>query len=95
MCIFIGTGKTNVLVAAIEEILRDEHKENVVLVCANSNAACNELFERLMKVLDYFEILRLYTTSYNPKQVDPQYLKCSNYDRRVNAFTMPDLRYFY
>lgn len=51
MCfIKLGTGKTKVIVAAIEEIVRNKATENFVLVCASSNAACDEIFERLMEV---------------------------------------------
>lgn len=90
-----GTGKTRVLVASIEEIIRDDRNENYVLVCSNSNAACDELFSRLLNIFDYNEIYRLYTTSHDPKKVKPEILKCSNWDSRPRTFTMPDLKFLY
>lgn len=90
-----GTGKTAVLVASIEEIIRDDRKENYVLVCSNSNAACDELFGRLLDILDYYEILRLYTTSHDPNNVEATFLKCSNWDRRDKRFVMPELKFLY
>lgn len=83
------------IVSAVEEIVRDNKKENFVLVCSNSNAACDELFGRLLDVCDFHEILRLYTVSHDPKTVDPAHLKCSNWDSRMNSFSMPDLPFLY
>lgn len=92
---FSGTGKTHVLVAAIEEIVRDKRKENYVLVCSNSNAACDELFGRLLEIFDYHEVYRLYTVSHDSKNVDTEYLKLSNWDEHAKAFTMPELWHLY
>lgn len=44
-----GTGKTRTIVAAIIQIVRSSN--NYVLVCANSNSACDEITERLLRVL--------------------------------------------
>lgn len=90
-----GTGKTRVLVAAIEEIVRHDKKKNFVLVCSNSNAACDELFGRLLDVLHYNEILRLYTVSHDPETVKTAYLNCSNWDSRMKSFSMPELKFLY
>lgn len=56
-----GTGKTRTIVAAIVEIVRTSN--NSVLVCANSNAACDEITERLVKILRTDEIFRMYAKS--------------------------------
>lgn len=80
-CIFnkihsLGTGKTRTLVAAIEEIVRSSSK--CVLVCANSNAACDEITERLLAVLKKCEIFRMYAQSYDKKKIDDGILPVCN-----------------
>lgn len=64
---FQGTGKTHTLVAAIEEIVRSSSK--CVLVCVNSNVACDEIAERLLNVLQPGEMFRMYAKSYNTKKI--------------------------
>lgn len=59
----IGTGKTRTLVAAILEIIRST--ETCVLVCCNSNAACDEITERLVDHLKKYEKLRIFAKSHN------------------------------
>lgn len=83
------------LAAAVEEIVRDEQEDNFVLICSNSNSACDELFRRLYQVLDKNEILRLYTPSYDPQKVNAEILKLSNWDSRSKSFTMPGLTFLY
>lgn len=56
-----GTGKTKTLVAAIESIVR--HTDKNILVCAQSNAACDELSNRLSKCLKREEMFRLVSKS--------------------------------
>lgn len=90
-----GTGKTRVLVAVVEELVRNDQKENFVLICSNSNSACDELFDRLFQVLDRNEILRLYTTTHDPKKVKADYLKFSNWESRAKSFTIPGLPFLY
>lgn len=62
-----GTGKTKTLVAAIEQILRKTNK--YVLVCAMTNAAADEIAERLLDIFPSNRsstgIHRLYSVSYN------------------------------
>lgn len=52
-----GTGKTKTLVAAIEQIVRTTDQN--VLVCASSNAACDEIAVRLLKVPLLFQNILL------------------------------------
>lgn len=59
-----GTGKTRTLVAAIVEIAQTT--ANCVLVCSQSNSACNEITERLAKFLETGLVLRLFAKSYSP-----------------------------
>lgn len=56
-----GTGKTKTLVAAIENIVRNTDQN--ILVCAQSNAACDELTNRLRKFLKREEMFRLVSAS--------------------------------
>lgn len=91
-----GTGKTHVLVAAIEEIVRDERERNFVLVCSSSNAACDELLGRLLLVCGHEEkILRLYAVSHERKKVEHHHIKFSNWDEGMKQFIMPELKYLY
>lgn len=76
-----GTGKTKTLVAAIEEILLEPQKLNHVLVCANSNNACDEIAERLLKVLPKEEILRLYAVSHSTKKINERLRDISNWEK--------------
>lgn len=57
-----GTGKTKTLVAAIEQIVKKTWDKNI-LVCAQSNAACDEIAERLSPILSPKEMIRLYSLS--------------------------------
>lgn len=83
-----GTGITRTLVAAIEEIVRST--SGSVLVCANSNAACDEITQRLIGVLKSHEIFRMYAKSYN---VEKSIKKCSNFFD--GQFRFPCLKFLY
>lgn len=87
----LGTGKTRTLVAAIEEITRSSN--NRILVCANSNAACDEITCRLLKVFKKGELFRMYAKSYNERNVNNKILTCSNF--RKGRFSIPCLKYLY
>lgn len=58
------------MVAAIEEIVRST--AGTVLVCANSNAACDEITDRLINVLAYGELFRMYAKTYNVRKISDQ-----------------------
>lgn len=64
-----GTGKTKTVVAAIEEIVRESQKN--ILVCAQSNAACDEIAQRLCKILTKNQMLRMYSLSYELEKLNP------------------------
>lgn len=78
LCI-LGTGKTKTLTAAIEQIVRTTNIK--VLVCAMSNAACDEIAERLLSVLSNAEVHRLYTTSYNLDNISKTIRPACNIDK--------------
>lgn len=86
-----GTGKTHTLVAAIEEIVRSSSK--CVLVCVNSNVACNEIAERLLKVLQPGEMFRLYAKSYNPGRISDQMKPICNW--LDDEYHFPSLNFLY
>lgn len=90
-----GTGKTRVIVASIEEIIRDSRKHNFVLVCSNSNTACDEILGRLLTIFGCNEIFRLYTVSHERKKVKERFIEFCNWDKETKAFIMPDLKYLY
>lgn len=86
-----GTGKTRTLVAAIEQIVRTT-KQNV-LICAMSNAACDEITERLIDVLDETEMYRFYAKSYKHERISSRIKPVSNYNQ--NGIFYPPLAFLY
>lgn len=93
--IFSGTGKTKTMVAAIQEIVRTTQK--YILVCAQSNAACDEIAIRLSQVLEDGELMRVFAKSYNKKLLDERIAKISNLreDLGEGSFIIPCLAYLY
>lgn len=86
-----GTGKTKTVVAAIEKIVRSTAKN--VLVCAQSNAAANEIAERLCKTLDKKQILRMFSQSYDHDKISSTLEPfCNLYDGELKY---PSLDYLY
>lgn len=86
-----GTGKTRTLAAAMEQIVRTT-KENII-VCAMSNAACDEITERLMKVLNEQEMYRLYAKSTKYMLHNTEMMRISNFDE--TGVFYPPLAYLY
>lgn len=86
-----GTGKTRTIVSAIEEIVRSSDK--YVLVCANSNAACDEIAIRLMYVLSANEMFRLYAKSCDYKAINPKLKSICNWFN--DEFRYPSLSFLY
>lgn len=84
-----GTGKTQTLVAAIEQIVRSTDKN--VLVCANSNAACDEIAERLIDHLTEDELFRFYTKKYKKRNLSSPMEPYSNWFR--GEFHQPSLEF--
>lgn len=68
-----GTGKTHTLIAAILRIVQTTKKN--VLVCANSNAVCDEITVRLIKDLTTNQLLRFYAKKFDEvklkKEIEP------------------------
>lgn len=84
-----GTGKTRTLVAAIQKIVRETR--NAVLVCANSNAACDEITKRLLNVLRSDELFRVYAKSYDEKMLSDYIKPISNF--KAGKFEFPSIAY--
>lgn len=91
MFCFKGTGKTSTIVAAVEHIVRTTDKH--VLVCANSNSACDELAERILRILSQSQIFRLYAKSYKKASVKPTLENICNLQK--GDFQFPPLEYLY
>lgn len=86
-----GTGKTKTVVAAIENIVRSTTKN--ILVCAQSNAAANEIAERLCTTLDNKQLLRMFSKSYDHDKIISTLEPFSNlYDGELKY---PSLDYLY
>lgn len=86
-----GTGKTRTLVGAILEIIRSTDKH--ILVTANSNAACDEITERLAKVSNPCEMFRLYAKSFAKNRLKKTIEPMCNY--KNDEFQFPSLEYLY
>lgn len=86
-----GTGKTRTLVAAIEEIIRSS--DGSVLVCANSNSACDEIAERLLNVLNFGEMFRMYAKTYNVGKISKTIKPICNWSK--HEFQFPSLKFLY
>lgn len=88
-----GTGKTRTIVAAIEQIVRTT--KNCVLACAASNAACDELAERLLSVLRVDEVLRMYAKTFDKKKVSSKILPICYFNGKDFKFPSLDSIYQY
>lgn len=68
---------------------------STVLVCANSNAACDEITERLLNVLPYGEMFRLYAKSFNVRKISDQIKPiCNFHDGKCRIPSLKFLRKF-
>lgn len=72
----LGTGKTKTVVAAIVKIVHTTSKN--ILVCTQSNSACNEIAERLAKFLTTEQMLRMFSKSYDVDKISPTIEPFSN-----------------
>lgn len=87
----VGTGKTRTIVAAIEEIVRTTDK--CILVCAQSNSACDEITNRLLNVLQHGEMIRMFAKTFNSQNTNAKIRAISNLTN--GHFQIPCLRYLY
>lgn len=90
-CSSLGTGKTRTMVAAIREIVHTTQKN--ILVCAQSNTACDEITLRLRQVLKNEEMLRVYAKSFNKRSIDEKIAPISNL--RADSIVIPSLEDLY
>lgn len=86
-----GTGKTRTIAAAIAEIIVSTEK--FVLVCASSNAACDEIGERLLDILDADRIFRMYAKTYDRNTLSEKMKRICNL--KNGTFQFPQLKYLY
>lgn len=86
-----GTGKTKTLVASILSIVETSNKN--VLVCTQSNAACDEITVRLKEFLDESVMFRLYSKSKDMEEVTKSIVTFSNYFD--GELKYPTLKYVY
>lgn len=78
-----GTGKSTTIVEAIAQITtlkRDAH----ILVTASSNAACDDIGNRLLKYVSMNKVLRIYSPSFDkkPEKIDKVLEVISNFRNR-------------
>lgn len=89
---FVGTGKTSTVTEAVCQLLHTQQLSRI-LVTATSNAAADELAQRLLKYLRnscYFDhnVYRLYAANVQREVSDPLLLDNSNYEMS----SLPDWR---
>lgn len=77
--------------AAVVEILTVT--DDFILICANSNTACNEIALRLVNILPQNQLFRLFAKKFDTDAI-PEELKCvSNIHQGELEF--PSIRYLY
>ncbi|XP_054261036.1 putative helicase MOV-10 [Macrosteles quadrilineatus] len=88
-----GTGKTVTLVEAITQVWHASLGKAVrQLVCAPSNAACNNIASRLISVLPRTaKILRLFSMSSDDINIPEDLINHSNYNKEKGYVTMPTI----
>lgn len=74
----LGTGKTKTLVAAIAKIVNST--DRFVLVCANSNAACDEIAGRLVDIA-LKGLYRMYAKSVDVNAISEKIKPISNIEK--------------
>lgn len=83
-----GTGKTKTIVAAIEELVS---KGKFILVCAQSNTACDEIANRAINVLGPGKVYRMYAKSFSIEMIGQNIRKnCNVYQDKIK---FPSLEY--
>lgn len=90
---FQGTGKTQTLLALVEQIVRTT-KQNV-LFCAPTNDACDEITMQLIRVLNTGELYRFYATSNKFIKSKQQILEVSNFTGTAVYYPPLDTLYKY
>lgn len=76
---------------AIEVIVKSSEKS--VLICAQSNSACDELTTRLINVLPDGQILRLYAKSVSIESISDEIAHVCNINH--GNIEMPSIQYIY
>lgn len=66
---------------------------NSVLVCANSNSACDEIAQRLMNVLRFGEMFRMYAKTHDARKISETIKPISNWAE--HSFHFPSLQFLY
>lgn len=89
-----GTGKTSTLVEAVAQIVTLNPKSRI-LISVNSNSACDEIGERLIKILSVNKVFRFYAPSFERKmeKVHPKLKPISNLKNGYNVY--PTYQEFY
>lgn len=74
-----GTGKTSTLVEAVAQIVQTQPTARV-LVTVNSNSACDEIGDRMLKFVGVNQMYRFYSPSFSKKmhRVHHKLKECSN-----------------
>lgn len=78
-----GTGKTSTIIEAIAQIVKLK-KNAHILVTASSNAACDDIGNRLLKYVSMNKMLRLYSPAFDkkPEKIDKVLEQISNFRNR-------------
>lgn len=77
--------------AAIEEIVRTTDKS--ILVCAQSNSACDDITLRLLQILQRGELFRIYAKTIQKDAVNKKIAQISNL--KNGKIEIPSLKYLY
>lgn len=86
-----GTGKTQTLIALIEQIVRTDTQN--VLICAPSNVSCDAITERLLDVIKKDELFRFYGDSCKYVKTSRRIQEVSNIN--LDEVFYPPLKFLY
>lgn len=62
-----------------------------MLICAQSNAACDEITDRLLSTLSEYEMFRMYASSFDKNKLKPEFIPYCNWTG--DAFHYPSVEF--
>lgn len=93
-----GTGKTSTLVEVVVQLVKEKFRpRKTILICAQSNACCDDISKKLLQYLSDQKILRFYSSSMERKVLELNEEVVSNSNLRgnkLNELSVEELHHF-